>query len=671
MKSRKIRRHPAFRVFILIALTIPVPSIIARPEQPDSSLRPAAERLAKSAQLAMLPEISQQDSLHPWDELHLDIHLSVSILPADSAEMEVVQVATPLSPGQQEYLFNLGPSSVRSLEVNGAGASWVANGDEITVQLPTPAEAGDTVRIRTAYRVPIHSNNYAGGLVYDFSSDVLYTHGEPYTTRWWVSCHDFPGDKVTSTVTTVLPPAYRVLSNGALELDSLGSDGLRITTWNNDDPISTYLISIAAHPYAVIDAGVAGIDDVEVHYWVYPNKEAAQTFDFGRTPEMIDFFESRFGPYPFNKYDQAVAPIFNGNGAMENQTATTFGQNIVGNGTRRFEGVVAHELAHQWWGDHVSPKTFSSIWLNEGFASYGEVLWAEHLGADTMVSVLASQQTSYFHEVGEGVRIALDDPPEKYLFSSTVYDKGSRVLHMLRYLIGDSLFFEGLQQYGQAFAYGNAETADFQNAMEIASGKDLSDFFDEWVRQAGYPVYAFSRFDVEESASGWTASVQLNQTQTKTPFYTLPLPLQFTDADEDTLVRVPVQALAEQVLSVSGLPFRPLRLEFDPEGWVLARYNLSSIGGPSTVATFDLSPAWPNPFNRETHVDLVLYRPSHLTVEVFNILGQSVDVLANGGYQPGLHRFVWRAADGRSSGVYLLRVESVDQQTSRRVVLLR
>ncbi len=658
-------------MFILPALTLALCAFPAnaQPKNPNNDAIHALERLSKSSAAATFLQ-APVDTADTWDSLHLSIRLTIPALPADSAAMDVFQTVRSLAT-QQQYAFNLGPASVQSLEIDGSEASWSRQEDEIVAVLPAQANVGDTVHVRTVYRVPVRSNNYAGGLVYDLPSDVLYTHGEPYTTRWWVSCRDFPGDKVTSDVTTELPQAYRVLSNGSLELDSLETDGLRITRWESRDPISTYLISFAAHPYTVIDGGTAGQNGAEIHYWVYPDKQQKQEFDFSRTPEMIGVFETLFGPYPFNKYDQAVAPIFNGGGAMENQTATTFGDGLVGDGTRRYETVVAHELAHQWWGDHVSPKTFASIWLNEGFASYGEVLWAEHLGPDTMASVLAAQQHSYFREDGSGIRVPLHDPPVKDLFSSTVYDKGSHVLHMLRYLVGDSLFFEGFRTYGETYAYGNAETADFQSVMETVSGRDLSDFFNQWVYGVGYPIYAFSRFEVTESGPGWTASVQLNQTQSQAPLFTIPLPLEFSGVAGDTLVRVPVAATAEQVLSVSGLRFPPNHVEFDPEGWILARYNLSSIGGPATVSTFQLSPAWPNPFNRDLHFDLVLHRPSHLTIDVCNILGQNVAVIADGGYQPGLHGWIWRASPEQSSGVYLLRIQAEDQRAFRKVTLLR
>ena len=671
MKRRFSRGMQSAVGFSALFLLCAVPLSAAPSDRafvPDAA---SIERQSKAALLIVKPVAMQEDTLHPWDQLHLDIHLRITSIPADSADMVVTQTVIPLSDGQQAYVFNLGPASVISLTVDGIASAWNRADDEITVQLPSTANVGDTISIRTGYRIPIRSNNYAGGLVYGSGADVLYSHGEPYTTRWWVACYDYPGDKVTSTVTAMLPEAYRVLSNGFLVTDSVRIGGLRTVVWNNPDPISTYLISVAAHPYTIVDAGVAGVNDAEVHYWVYPGQANAQAFDFGRTPQMIEQFESKFGPYPFNKYDQAVAPIFDGNGAMENQTATTFGFHLVGNGARLYEGVVAHELAHQWWGDMLSPKTFASVWLNEGFASYGEVVWAESLGGDTMASVLQGQLASFLHAEGQGENIALHDPPDKYLFSATVYDKGSRVLHMLRYLVGDSLFFEGLRQYGVAFAYGNVETSDFQTIMETVSGVDLADFFNQWVYQPGYPIYAFSRFTVEEVGGGWTASVQLNQTQNKAPYYSLPLPLKFEDAFQDTVVRVPVQALAEQELNVENLSFKPDRIVFDPDGWILSRYNLSSIGGQATVNSYSLGNAWPNPFNGETHINLVLNRPVVLKVEVFNLLGRRVLTLADGYYQPGLHKLVWQAPEHLSSGVYFIRANADNEQTSRKIVLLK
>jgi len=613
-----------------------------------------------------------EDSLHEYDALHLEISLDLQDFnTADSAQFTVHQRAASRVDGLESCEFNLQDANILNLTLGGTPVSYEQGQDVVEMFFPTALASGDTFEIDISYRVPIRYDHHNGGLIYGESSNVLYTDAEPYAARKWIACWDYPGDKVTMELTTRFPEEYLVLSNGVQLLDSLGSDGTRTTRWRSDDPISTYLISFAAHPYTVVTDRTAGVNNTEVHYWVYPDDAEDQTYDFGRTPDMIEVFEDHFGAYPFNKYDQAVAPIFGGMGAMEHQTATTFGAGLVGDGSRSYERIVSHELAHQWWGDCVGPQTFAEIWLNEGFASYGSVVWAESLSPEAAQAVLEDQEDSYFYEFSAGLDIPLYNPPLAYIFSNTVYDKGSRVLHMMRYLVGDSLFYEGLKEYASAYAYGSATTEGFRDAMSGATGYDFSSFFDQWVYAAGYPRYTFGALNVEETIQGWRAIIQLNQTQSSGPWYDLPLPIKLYGDGEDTTIIIPVAAIAEQNLIFSNLPFEPYTYQFDPEGWILARHTYDLTGSGQKVVQFTVENLWPNPAGGTFNVDVNLIRAGGFKANVYDLLGVRVADLASGYHLPGTYRFVWQADRKLASGVYFLRMQMNGEEAVNRMILLR
>ncbi|HEB85287.1 MAG TPA: T9SS type A sorting domain-containing protein [Bacteroidetes bacterium] len=663
----------ALCVPLLITATsaIPPPSVraLAGTPLPGERWDPGSMRLPFGPQVC---EIAA-DSVHSYDALHLEIEIQPDI-PADLFDavvtMSVVSNEDPLS----QLSFHLAGCTIDSILADGEAVAYSAAGELVTITFDNPPPLGDTVDVTVVYSGLLRGNNYFGGMIYSSTNDVLYTFGEPYTTRYWLACYDLPFDKVTSRVTVIMDSEYRVLSNGVRTEEVEIAPGVTRTVWDNPDPISTYLISLAAHPYAVIDGGTGGENDIPVSFWAYRPDSAQAAYEFGRTAEMIDVFEGLFGPYPFNKYDQAMAPIFNGWGAMEHQTATTYGYRLVEYGGRTFESIVAHELGHQWWGDMVGPLTFAHIWLNEGFASYADALWAEHLSSSAFHGRMSSFRDSYMYEDNNELRYPIYDPPPNFLFGSAIYDKGAWVLHMLRYLMGDDDFFAGLQLYGQTYAYGSATIDEFQGAMELASGLDLDSFFDEWIYQAGYPIYHFSNLVPRLQGDGtYTASLELYQSQTNAPIFTIPLPLKFFTSGRDTLVRVEVAPERTQTLNITGLEFSPTWMSYDPEQWILALADVTEVaeGGEGVPRSFVLSSPWPNPFNAETSLEISLPRRGEWSVDVFDLLGRRVARLADGVQAPGVHRVLWRPDAGTSSGVYWIRVIAPGGEATRRVVLLK
>ncbi|MBZ0264243.1 T9SS type A sorting domain-containing protein [bacterium] len=515
-----------------------------------------------------------------WDELDADSSHSYDAIALRGFFFPVLQNNNFLATVELDIVYldieettfpvHLAGCNVSDLFINDQEAEYVHEDGVILIDLPENTENGDTLRLEISYDGIIRENPYFGGMVYSEDRDVLYTFGEPYETRYWLACYDLPFDKLdTVEITVDTPEQYRVASNGSLIQNEDIGGGVRRTTWRNTDPISTYLISIAAHPYTVIEDGTYGVNDAEVNFYAYPQFAEVAAFEFGRTGEMIEMFEEQFGPYPFHRYDQAMAAIFNGWGAMEHQTCTTYGDNLVVAGGRRYEAIVAHELGHQWFGDHVSPLTFANIWLNEGFASYSEILWAENFGEEAMRESVGFAKQAYFNE-DEGTRYPMYDPPADYLFGRVVYDKGACVVHMLRWLVGDDLFFASLTEYMERFGGGNAVTSDLQQTFEDVTEKDLDFFFDEWVYDQGHPEYFIHSYMTQEDGNGgYRATLELEQMQSNAPYFSMPLPLDFYNDTQDTIIRVEVEGVRSQTIVVEGLTFEPDTYELDREQWIL------------------------------------------------------------------------------------------------------
>lgn len=615
-------------------------------------------------------EVSEDDTTHAYNTQHLDIQLWPDIGSMSFAgEVELTAVANQ---SLSSFIVHLKLATVSEVGLNGNPVPYDHVGEQITITPDSPIGSEDEFTVRIVYDGTIFNNNFDGGMVYHTGTNTLYTFGEPYDIRRFIACYDYPFDKVTSRMRVTLPEEYDVASNGVLQEVIDNGDGTRTHDWLNLEPTSTYLLAFSAAPYIVLADDNAGVNDIPVNYWVYPSMQDEAWIDFNRTDEMVDYFEPLFGPYPFVKYDQAMAPIFNGWGAMEHQTSTTYGENLI-DGSRQFEHIVAHELGHQWWGDMVGPRTFANIWLNEGFASYSEALWAENFGEFNRMIHLDGFRQQYFAE-DQNLRYPLYDPPPSRLFGTTIYKKGAWVLHMLRWVVGDDDFFDGLIQYGENHQYQTAAVPDFEAVMEDVSGMDLTAFFDEWVYQAGYPEYDFSNFVVMPEGDSWTMYLSVMQTQQNAPYFSTPLPIRIEGAGgESAMIRVNVQPVESQTVVVPDLDFEPVAYQFDPDQWILCQFDVAGVGEPSgtTPGVFELSQAWPNPFNDGAAVRLTLARPSDVTARVYDMLGREVAVLTQQAYTPGTHRLTWQPEPGRASGSYMLRVQAGTQTELRRLTLLR
>jgi len=396
-----------------------------------------------------------------------------------------------------------------------------------------------------------------------------WTQGEDEDSRFWFPCYDYPNNKASSEVIVTVPRDFFALSNGALvEITDDPTAGLKTYHWRQELPHSAYLIMLAVGEFVEI---AERHGQLPVLYYVHPGREADARGAFGNTPRMIDFFERRIGvPYPYAKYAQVAVSDFIF-GGMENISATTQTADTLHDARAHLDfssdPLVAHELAHQWWGDLVTCRDWAHAWLNEGFATYFEALWCEEdLGPDEFAWNLKQDRESYLAEDSNHYRRPIvcnryQAPIE--LFDRHLYEKGSLVLHMLRRLLGDRLFFKALQLYAVRHRAQNVITQDLQKAFEDATGRNLDYFFDQWVYKEGHPELEVSSH-YDDKTKLVTITVKQNQRVTeKTPLFRLRATVALMDGEGGEIRHQIEIAASEQSFSFL-CPAAPKAVRFDP-----------------------------------------------------------------------------------------------------------
>jgi aminopeptidase N len=371
--------------------------------------------------------------------------------------------------------------NVDGVDGDGGAAAFEHRDNRLTMPLAAPAGSVREFTIRY-HGVP------AGGLKIlnnKYGERCFFSSNWPDLARQWLPAVDHPYDKATGEFIVIAPARYQVVANGALVEEVDLGDGRRLTHWSQAVPIATWLYNIGVAQFASRHFGTAA--GVPLETWVYHQDRDAGIATFeSPTRQAIEFYSSHVGPYPYQKLAD-VQSAGNG-GGMEHASAIFYGERSV-NGQSAFR-LVAHETAHQWFGDSVTEKDWDDVWLSEGFATYFALLATEHYeGREAFAAGLerSRQQVFQTQQRMPGVAV-VQDKPWSGIPNAIVYQKGGWVLHMLRGQIGTEKFWAGIREYYRRFRDGNASTADFRQVMEEVSGADLGWFFQQWVYRAGTPV---------------------------------------------------------------------------------------------------------------------------------------------------------------------------------------
>lgn len=450
-------------------------------------------------------------------------------------------------------------------------------GGILDITFDQPFDTGQELQVTVSYSGSPSSSGFAAlsWMKYNSSGsgEMVWSLSEPDGARNWWPCKDRPDDKAFVQEYWTVPSDWTATGNGRMIDEATLPGNLKQYHWAASHPLTTYLVSIAATDYVQFSQTyepIAG-GTMPIDYYVYSEDLADAQTDFSEMPAMMRYFELTFGDYPFVE-DQYGMSAFAWGGAMEHTANTSYGYLLI-TGTNYYDWVVVHELAHQWWGDSLSPQTWADIWLNEGFATYSEALWSENVGGP---SALQDYMISLWRASFDG---PLYDPIE--LFGATSYDKGGWVLHMLRGAMGDAAFFATLRDWYVNNKDGVVNTAQFQATAETRHGNSLDWFFDEWVYGPNRPDYEYGYTTVDVGDGTFRNYVQIRQVQIDAGLFTMPIDLTL-HVSAGTEVRTVWNDLLDQTfLLETTAPMTAL--QFDLDSWIL-----KSGATPFTPADVDL-----------------------------------------------------------------------------------
>ena len=424
------------------------------------------------------------DSLYPqmgnggYDVLHYDIELDVD--PAANTITALTTVEALATENLSTFNLDFFGLEVHSVTVDGNEATFSRSGAELTVQPAVALASGQVFSTRVSYSgVPDQVAD--PGVTFSkqgwqFKDGVIYTASQPSGSMTWFPSNNHPSDKATYEIRITVPSSNTAAATGLL-VDEAAVDGRTTTTWVMDDPMATYLAGVYIGDFERIDGGRLDSDGPLIRDYVPADDVQEVVQALSVTPDAIRFLQERVGPYPFDVYGSIVMPFHLGY-ALENQTLSIHGRQSID------PGIIAHEAAHQWFGNSVALEDWSDIWLNEGFATYFQLMFqAEHAGAD--LNTLMPRYHAQLPQVTEVVpkRIAVEE-----LLDPSVYFRGALTLHALHLHAGDEVFFEILRAHYDRSAGGNTNTAEFLGIVDEFAGSEAVALVESWLYDETMPA---------------------------------------------------------------------------------------------------------------------------------------------------------------------------------------
>lgn len=517
-----------------------------------------------SRAMAAVPSINNNAKSDTIDILHYDIDLNLCDIAAQQLEGRCTILFTPKVANVNIINLDLLELNIQSVEMSGIPLSYSYNDTIIHIHLGASYGSNDTLSLEIAYNgQPEGDASGWGG--FHFQNGYYYNLGvgfaaNPHTYgRVWFPCFDNFVEKTTYSFKAITKSPNKAFFNGLRQVQaSLGGDTL-YTEWNLTDPIPTYLASVAVSNYAEVSQTVNGLNGlIPIRLMAKPNDTAALKTSFQNLKPTFNAFETYLGPYRWQKVGYALTT----RGAMEHATSIHYPNSLV-TGNLNGEDIMAHELAHHWWGNLVTCETAEDMWINEGMAEFCSHLYLEQVyNRERYLDEV--QQNAYnvlnsAHIQDDGYK-AIAGLDHEYVYGFHVYQKGAMVAHNLRAYLGDSTFFAGLQVLLNTNAFGNLNTLEFRDQLQQITGVSLLDFFEGWVTNPGYPTFAVDSMDVPAFAQNNIAHVKVAQTVNHAPalFKNVPVEITFFADNGDTVSR---QLLVNGITSEAtfqDLPFKPV-----------------------------------------------------------------------------------------------------------------
>ncbi len=496
---------------------------------------------------------SLSPDLNEYDVLHYSLHISLNLEKKEF--FGSVDVRFTMREKSDHLILSASNKCliIDSVKYHGAKLTYVHKDDSLNIfSSPVRSFEGNS-ELTIYYRGKSYFvGDFDDGGLYFSSPERVASSSQPGFARQWWPCKDTPSDKATATIAITVPRSITAVSNGLLK-DVARDDSTATYTWETSYPIATYLISIAAAPYNHFSEFYTSLggNQMPVLYYVFQEDSAKSRVDLQNTRVILEYFARTFGEYPFLNEKYGVAEV-DGNLTMENQTICSFQKDMF-TGDRQYELTLAHETAHHWFGNMVTPLNWHHTWLSEGFATYAEVLYLEYRKGREAYQQYISSMMNMPNGFYAGSIVGKSDTAFWDSFAPRVYYKGAIVLHMLRGMMGDSLFFLCLRNYldNPHLRYANAETDDFIHECESVYGKDLRWFFRQWV-YAGEdtidrPQLEY-RWEVSRRGSLYGVNITVEQKNAPTILYRLPFSITLATSAGDHTFEV-VDSLAVQVFS--------------------------------------------------------------------------------------------------------------------------
>lgn len=508
-----------------------------------------------------------------FDALDYDIALE---LPREGKQIRGRTRATIqlTAPRQTTLALDLTGLIVDRVALGGRDVTFSHRAGKLLIPVPNDAKVGEAIQVEVDYRgepddgLLIRSNVHG--------ERTVFADNWPDRARFWFPSIDHPSDKATAAFTVTAPVEWTVLANGApissdasstlaASSDAGPGGGMAVTRWRISQPTATYTMVIGAARLRPGPAAQSCVDHlcVDVSWWAFPQDHAKMEPSFRRAPDMLRFFTQLIAPYEFERLAHVQSSTeFEG---MENTTAIFYSENEIAAG-ENIEDTVAHETAHQWFGNSVTIRDWHELWLSEGFATYLMALYYQHADGEPRFRAMMEEERQIFLQSVAASRPVIDraETNLEELLNANTYQKGAWILHMLRGIVGDEAFFSGIRRFYQSHRLAHATTADLRNAFEAVTSRDLEWFFTQWLDKPGYPRL---RGDMKWDGESREVSVTIEQTQHSSwPTYRLPLVIELSGATSE---RHHVDLTQRKQTFVFRASDPPRALAIDPDSLVL------------------------------------------------------------------------------------------------------
>jgi aminopeptidase N len=665
------------KIILLCLVGIFTSSLVQSQETRENGAYYCSKKKSAMSQqsLSILKETLTVGPTHTYDVLSYTMNLNVynsffSPYPKNFAAKTIILIKVDST--LNFIKLNADNASLTIDSVRLAGVSFTQVNNILTVQLNQTYNPGEQLQVKVCYRhnnITDHAFNASGGHV--------FTDAEPEGARHWFPCWDKPSDKAMLDITVKVPATAKCGSNGALVDSTINGDTLTYH-WSSAQPLATYLMVLTARLNYNLDIVYwhklsNPADSIPLRF--YYNTGESPYYIESILPDMTTYYSQNFIEHPFQKNGFATLNSDFYWGGMENQTLTSLCPNCW------VEYLVAHEYAHQWFGDMITCATWADVWLNEGFATWMEAFWDERTGGYSTYKVDIENDAAYYFNNHPNPDWPIynpdwanNTPPVGTLFNtSIVYDKAACALHQIRYMLGDTLFFHTMQAYcaDTNLKFKSATTAEFNAKVNEVTGANYDWYFTDWIDQPSYPVYQ-NKYNFEDMGTGqWKVNFQASQVQLIPAFFRMILNFRVIFADlTDTTFRV-MNNVNNQTFTWT-FNKQPVQFYFDPNNEIVLKQGTTVLGIPNQEKSgeFHLYQNIPNPVANTTMIVYELQNDCHVHLDIMDVSGKVIASPVNENAVRGKHG-VDVDCSLLSPGIYYYTMQAGDYRETRKMIITK